>query len=83
MVEVDGIESGVAAPTAWPNAYTAPQIERYDDIADIMMMDPIHEVDKTLGWPRTSVDEPRDSYVSAPAVPGPPACCISMSQDAP
>ena len=58
VVELDGIESGTVAPTAWPSDYVAPQVERYDDIADIMMMDPIHEVDKTLGWPRTSVDEP-------------------------
>jgi hypothetical protein len=60
VVELDGIESGVPAATAWPDDYAAPQIERYDDIADIMMMDPIHEVDKTLGWPRIPVDEPRD-----------------------
>jgi hypothetical protein len=43
------------SPTPWPDTYTPPQIERYDDIADIMTMDPIHEVDPALGWPH-----PRD-----------------------
>ncbi len=43
---------GDAAPAPWPAEYRAPQIEVYDDIADIMMMDPIHEVDQTRGWPR-------------------------------
>jgi hypothetical protein len=60
VVEVDGIASA-APPTPWPNVYAPPQIERYDEIADIMTMDPIHEVDKTLGWPHASVDEARDS----------------------
>ena len=35
----------------WPAAFEAPVIERYDDISDILMMDPIHEVDTTKGWP--------------------------------
>jgi hypothetical protein len=30
--------------------YTAPAIEKYDDLADLLLLDPIHEVDG-LGWP--------------------------------
>ncbi|MEO1059689.1 MAG: PqqD family peptide modification chaperone [Actinomycetota bacterium] len=46
-----------AAPTnggavAWPESFVAPGVEHYDDIADIMTMDPIHEVDVRQGWPR-------------------------------
>jgi hypothetical protein len=46
-------EPGQAAGAAqsWPDRYTAPAIERYDDIANIIAMDPIHEVG-AAGWPR-------------------------------
>ena len=36
----------------WPEVFLVPAIERYDDIADIIAMDPIHEVDQVQGWPR-------------------------------
>jgi hypothetical protein len=51
VVQVDHLAPS-PTPASWSAVYVAPQIERYDDIADIMTMDPIHEVDKTLGWPR-------------------------------
>jgi hypothetical protein len=60
VVEVDEVAS-VPDPTPWPETYVAPRIERYEDIADIMTMDPIHEVDKTLGWPRPLTDPANDS----------------------
>lgn len=40
-----------AAPLPWPERFIAPIFERYDDIAKIIAMDPIHDVDDT-GWPR-------------------------------
>jgi hypothetical protein len=52
VVAIDAADARHATPPAWSQPYRAPQIERYDDIADIMMMDPIHEVDQTRGWPR-------------------------------
>ena len=47
---------GDEAPTpiqeiACPDLFVAPAIERYDQIADIISMDPIHEVDPAEGWP--------------------------------
>ncbi len=42
------------APTAdqpTPETFVAPQIEKYDEISDIIAMDPIHDVDPTKGWP--------------------------------
>lgn len=39
-------------PAAWPAQFTAPVLERYDDIAKIIAMDPIHDVDISAGWPR-------------------------------
>jgi coenzyme PQQ synthesis protein D (PqqD) len=44
-----------APPAPWPSEFTAPLLERYDDIAKIIAMDPIHEVDAT-GWPRPAPD---------------------------
>jgi hypothetical protein len=38
---------------AWPEEFQQPAIERYAEIAGIMHMDPIHEVDPNLGWPRS------------------------------
>jgi hypothetical protein len=44
-----------ATPASWPSHFVAPLLERYDDIAKIIAMDPIHEVDIT-GWPRSARD---------------------------
>ena len=45
-----------AAALDWPDAFVAPMLERYDDIANIMAVDPIHDVDRSAGWPRLSGD---------------------------
>jgi hypothetical protein len=34
-----------------PEVFVGPALERFDDIADIIAMDPIHDVDPTKGWP--------------------------------
>ena len=49
--------SAVAAPPSTSRAYTAPRIERYDDMEELLLLDPIHEVDDA-GWPIVPV-EPR------------------------
>jgi hypothetical protein len=38
----------------WPDSFAPPALERYDDIANIITMDPIHDVDQSAGWPRRS-----------------------------
>jgi hypothetical protein len=38
----------------WPSAFAPPVVEVYDDIADIITMDPIHDVDANSGWPRAA-----------------------------
>jgi hypothetical protein len=43
-----------AAPVDWPDSFAPPMLERYDDIANIITMDPIHDVDQSAGWPRRS-----------------------------
>lgn len=53
-----GLVSVVAEPGTdpgsldWPSDWATPSIDQFEDIADIMTMDPIHEVDPTQGWPR-------------------------------
>jgi hypothetical protein len=44
-------EPAITSPPAWPDHFTAPVLERYDDIAKIMTMDPIHDVGPG-GWPQ-------------------------------
>lgn len=34
----------------WPSRYRTPTLERHDDLADMMALDPVHDVDAT-GWP--------------------------------
>jgi Coenzyme PQQ synthesis protein D (PqqD) len=43
---------GVSAPSPKEKApFEAPRLERYNDMKDYFLLDPIHEVD-TAGWPR-------------------------------
>ncbi|CAK0772230.1 conserved hypothetical protein [Gammaproteobacteria bacterium] len=44
-------------PVSWPSSFAAPTLERYDQIADILSMDPIHQVDPAKGWPRHLGDD--------------------------
>jgi hypothetical protein len=32
--------------------FEAPILERYDDMQDLILLDPVHEVDDSQGWPR-------------------------------
>ena len=32
-------------------AFISPQLEKFTDMADLLLLDPIHEVDQTAGWP--------------------------------
>lgn len=52
IVEVDR-EEGVTTlvAKAGDEVYEAPRFERYTDMKDYFLLDPIHEVD-TAGWPR-------------------------------
>jgi hypothetical protein len=41
----------------WPATFVTPVIESYDEISDIINMDPIHDVDQDRGWPRRPDDK--------------------------
>lgn len=34
----------------WPSTFSVPLLERYDEMKNLLMLDPIHEVDEQ-GWP--------------------------------
>ena len=43
-------------PAERPAEFVAPVVERYDEISDIIAMDPIHEVNPARGWPHRRDD---------------------------
>ena len=51
----DGTEPDAAALDAveWPAAYETLVLERYTDLADLILLDPVHDVSED-GWPRTA-----------------------------
>lgn len=52
VVTTDGTpDASPGDAVAWPETFSAPTLERFDEIADIMTMDPIHDVDPGRGWP--------------------------------
>jgi hypothetical protein len=52
LVDVRSPAAEDASLGDWPPVFVPPAMERYEDIADIIAMDPIHEVDQAQGWPR-------------------------------
>lgn len=42
---------GVAPKASFDGATTPPVMESYDDMADLILADPIHDVDEGIGWP--------------------------------
>ncbi len=53
IVGDDSLAPGGASLPAAENApFTAPEIERFTDMQDLLLLDPIHEVDDA-GWPHT------------------------------
>ena len=64
LAEAEMIRPGNSAPATigeiavdWLDTFAAPVIERYDEISDIISMDPIHEVDPAKGWPHRLDDK--------------------------
>ncbi len=49
-------EGTSAEATALPESFVAPAMETFEDISEIIMMDPIHEVDPSAGWPIADPD---------------------------
>lgn len=43
--------------TGWPATWSAPQVEVYTDMEDLLLLDPIHDV-SDAGWPMPLPDQP-------------------------
>ena len=48
--EAPASAAGEAAPTGPSSAFVPPALQRYTDMQDLLLLDPIHDVDET-GWP--------------------------------
>jgi hypothetical protein len=51
-------ENDAVAPSAPSRKYAAgeayelPRLERYDDMRELLLIDPVHQVDRSHGWPK-------------------------------
>jgi len=46
------VPSGPAATAAQAATMTAPALESFGDMQDLLLLDPVHEVDEEMGWPK-------------------------------
>ncbi len=44
--------TAVASPLVEPAEFTPPVLEKYTDMQDLLLIDPIHEVNDAHGWPK-------------------------------
>ena len=49
LVVLDG---GPLPPAAPPNGHPVPGLEVFNDLEDLLLLDPIHDVDPGTGWPQ-------------------------------
>jgi len=52
LIEVEPLNP-VADSISWPKEFSAPTLEKYEEMKNLLMLDPIHEVDEQ-GWPSKS-----------------------------
>lgn len=51
LIPVTNAEPGASLPLLNGAAFEVPKLERFDDLQDLLLADPVHDVDST-GWPR-------------------------------
>jgi hypothetical protein len=57
-----------AAPPATPTAiYSPPALQSYNDLQELFLLDPVHEVDAAAGWPHAATGGPAVPPSTAPA----------------
>jgi len=69
IIACPSTESSVdTAPAATPAAaYSPPDLRSYNDLQELFLLDPVHEVDAAAGWPNAAAGGPADSPPAAPA----------------
>ena len=59
LVEEDlAVVSGGPLPAPSPNGHTIPRLEVFNDLQDLLLLDPIHDVDPGTGWPQQPPSAP-------------------------
>ena len=53
--ELDGNELAQATPVAEKLNFEIPVLQTYTDMQDLLLLDPIHEVEEDAGWPSKKV----------------------------
>ena len=54
----DGAESGVVPVLpAVTGPLPEPRLEKFDDMQQLILLDPVHEIDETVGWPHARPGE--------------------------
>ena len=56
--------ANIATPTS---TYSPPELRSYNDLQELFLLDPVHEVDATAGWPHAAAGGPAESPPAAPA----------------
>lgn len=51
ILETAAVAENPALPTLHGDTFDAPLLERFDDLQELLLLDPVHDVD-TTGWPR-------------------------------
>ena len=54
LAPAEGASNSSAHVPSWPADYQTPSLDSYDNLADMMALDPIHDVD-AVGWPSPGV----------------------------
>jgi hypothetical protein len=49
-----GGDSGVKAPPSSRVPFIAPRLEKFTDMQEFMLVDPLHDVDPAAGWPHVA-----------------------------
>jgi len=59
VVQVEHAPEGAALPSLPPvsGPLREPRLEKFDDMQQLILLDPVHEIDEAVGWPRLRTEE--------------------------
>jgi hypothetical protein len=58
LIPESTVTVGADLPVLNGGRFETPVLEQFDDLQELLLVDPVHEVDST-GWPRRAEDQPR------------------------
>ena len=58
LIPVADVPPGPPLPQLTGASFETPHLERFDDLQELLLVDPVHDVDST-GWPRVADDSAR------------------------